>query len=260
MNIELTKITLPTKDLRADIDQDALDELADSMRDNGQLQAIGVRQIGDDRYEVVFGARRTRAAQMLDWTTIRAEILTGIDDTNTASQKLIENVQRQDLTPIEEAYGLLELIGDDEPNFRRLQQQTGKSRDWIRNRLELILMPEDLQDAVQTGLLGVGVAKALSIIEDDDLRASYLDYAATNNMTAADARAWASNWQAAATGVAAIQDYERTLEEKTEGMPYVPQLWNCFVCREPRQQTECSMHVICRHCQPTITAGRTPGE
>lgn len=260
MNIALATISLPEKDLRAAIDQDALDELADSMRDNGQLQAIGVRRIGQDSYEVVFGARRTRAAIMLGWTEIRAEILDGIDETNTASQKLIENVQRQDLTPIEEAYGLLELIGDDEPNFRRLQSQTGKSREWIRQRLELLLLPDDLQDAIQTDTLTIGVAKAFSIIEDPELRQSYIEYATANSLTAADARAWASNWQAAATGVAAVQDFERTLEERTEGMPYVPQLWNCFVCREPRQQTDCSMHVICRQCQPIITAGRTPGE
>lgn len=256
MKIPLAQIQLPEKDLRSHIDQDGLDELADSMRDRGQLQSIGVRPIGEDLFEVVFGARRTRAALMLGWLEIKAEVVDDIDDANTASSKLIENVQRQDLTPIEEAYGLLELVGDEPPNFRRLQEQTGKSRDWIRNRLELCLMPDDLQEAVQSGRLGVGVAKALSTIQNDEVREYYLEYAENNNMTAEQARVWASNADAAETGIAAMRDHEQSLDERTESMPYVPPLWNCFCCREPRRQTECSTLTICRACQMSITQGR----
>lgn len=260
MNIHLTQIRLPEKDLRASINAEALDELADSLRDRGQLQAIGVRAVDLDLYEVVFGARRFRAATMLNWETIRAEVIPDADDQTTASNKLIENIQREDLTPIEEAYGVLELIGDDEPNFRRLQQQTGKSREWIRTRLELAIMPEDLQKALQSNSISIGVARAFSIIESDKVRDQFTQYAAENGLTADDARRWAMNATAAETGIQTMLEHNEQLELDRQRMPPILQKWNCFSCREPRLQTECSMLVICGQCQHKLTRGRTPGE
>lgn len=282
MLLPIDAITLPTKDLRATVDQDALEELADSMRDNGQLQSIGVRPLpgvrdwfdfvdGDrinhhefisngGRFEVVFGARRFRAALLNDWDQIKAEIVDDHDETSTAKNKLIENVLRENLTPIEEAYGLVELVGDDGPNFRRLQEQTGKSREWIRNRLELVTMPDDLQQAIQGGFIGVGVAKAFAGIDDDDVRRQFLEYACNNPMTADDARRWAANADAAKTGIHTMLEHDEQLAEQLANMPYVPQLWNCFGCKQPREQTECNMLVICRSCQTAMTHGRTPGE
>lgn len=282
MNIPLHQIILPTIDLRATIDWEALEELADSMRDNGQLQSIGVRPIprheNDDltdifdpqnptpyinnggMFEVVFGARRFRAATMNEWDSIRADIVTMHDERTTASHKLIENVQRESLTPIEEGYALLGIIGDDEPNIRNLMRQTGKSRDWIRRRLELVVMPDDLQQAVQSGIVSMAVATEFAKVEHEETRQRYIEHAATNSINADDARYMASNWEAAASGVTSMQDFEQMTEERKAKLPYVPQMWLCFVCREPRQQTECSMHNICRECQPTITRGRTLGE
>lgn len=256
MKIALDKLRLPEKDLRAAIDREALEELADSMKEHGQLQPIGVRRLHDDIFEVVFGARRTRAATLLGWETINAALTELGDDTATASAKLIENVQRENLTPIEEAYGILELIGDEEPNFRQLQRQTGKSREWIRSRLALTLMPDDIQQAVQAGAVSQGVAKALATIENDEIRKQYLEYAAENNITADDAARWAAQAAAAATGQTVMQHFEEDLLQQREDAPVVYQMWNCFLCREANRQIDCSMHVICRGCLGTISKTR----
>lgn len=282
MRLPLQAIQLPERDLRESIDWESIDELADSLRDNGQLQPIGIRpldafaptQIDDGytfadcvayianggKFEVVFGARRTRAAQRLEWTHIEATIVTATDERTTASHKLLENIQRENLTPIEEASGLLDLIGDDEVNMRDLQRRTGKSREWIRTRLELATMSDDLQDAVQDGRISAAVARAFILIEDAEVRKRYIDYATENKLNAEDARYFASNWEAAATGTATMRDFEQTLEERTASMPYAPQVWSCFVCREPHEVQNCSQHIICRQCQGIITTGRTPGE
>ena len=278
MKIPLSQLRLPEKDLRATIDPESIEELADSLTTRRQLQSIGVRPLDwalynspydpDDDHvnsayieaggtcEVVFGSRRYRAALLNEWTHLKAEFVNDADDENTAADKLIENVQREALTPIEEGYGLLELIGDDEVNLRKLHKQTGKSRDWIRNRLELVTMPDDLQQAVQRGLLGVGVAKAFATIQNDDLRAQYIEYAAENNMTAETARRYADMVDAAETGISTMVEHEEQRAADRAAMPYVPQQWTCFGCLQQRAQTECSQPTICRTCLSTISRGR----
>lgn len=256
MKIKLSDLDLPEKDLRATIDREALEELADSMREHGQLQPIGVRRKSDGRYEVVFGARRTRAARLNEWSEIDAALTELDNDTATASAKLIENVQRESLTPIEEAYGLVELVGDEEPNFRQLQRQTGKSREWINSRLILVTLPDDIQQALQANQINIGVAKALGTIENHDIRLQYLQYAAENQITADQAKQWAYAAAAAAEGHIAIQNYDENMLEQRADAPVVHQMWNCFICRDAHKQTDCSMHVICRGCLHTISSTR----
>lgn len=260
MMIPLSQIRLPEKDLRAYIDADALDELTDSFRDVGQLQAIGVRLVGPEQYEVVFGARRYRAAQILKWPEIRCEISDRPDEENTAAHKLIENVQRQNLSPIEEAYGLLDLVGDDGPNFRELQRQTGKSREWIKSRLELVTMPDDVQHVLQSGAISIGVAKAFATIEDEHLRADYLRHASENQITADDAMRYASHAAAAATGIATMLEHDAEQEATREKMPYAPSLWLCVNCRQQHEQRNCVQIVLCRGCMLATTAARSPLE
>jgi len=260
MQIPLTLIDLPTNDLRARIDEDALDELADSLRDHGLLQPIGLKPTGNDRYEVVYGARRTRAAQQLGWTSIEAHIQERNSEQKDAAAKLIENVQRQDLTPIEEAYGLFALIGDAELSTRQLQKQTGKSRDWITNRLKLLDLPDDLQAAVQAGALGVGVATALGTIQDDEVRRQYVDHAIDQGITAPIARAWAEQAHYAATGIKTMRDHDTTDTIEGQEPVFVVQKWNCFSCAQPYDFRRVSTLVICSVCQDKITQTRPTGK
>jgi ParB/RepB/Spo0J family partition protein len=279
MKINLNRIDLPTHDLRASIDEDALDELAASLRDHGQLQPIGVRPVTKfpdtpseilnnladlecfidtgGRFEVVFGARRTRAAQLLEWETIDASILDDQTDTHNHAKKLIENVQRMNMTPMEEAYGLLDLIGDGEANVRRLQMQTGKSREWIRTRLELIDLPDDLQGAVQAGVLGVGVAKAFGRIKNADVRDQYVRAAVENGCTSEQATLWASQAQFAESGLMTMDQIQQTGIDTAAPPQVVDQQYHCFLCAQLHSWRRINTLVICADCQDAIGTART---
>jgi ParB/RepB/Spo0J family partition protein len=270
MKLPMSHIDLPQLDLRASINEDSIEELADSMRDIGQLTPIRVRPIhptgflgrteldpskdlaeflrNAGRLEVVFGSRRYRAARDLNWAEIDGDIALDADDLTTAKHKLIENVQREDLTPIEEAYGLFELIGDGPANIRFLQRQTGKSRDWIRNRLELLDLPEDVQAVVQNGLLGAAAAKQLGTIKNDTIRQNYLEHAITNGCTLQQATAWANQAEYAEVGMLTMLEHEAMIEQQANLPDIIEQRQNCFGCNESRTYRDLSMLTICRTC------------
>jgi ParB family chromosome partitioning protein len=278
MKIPLEYIDLPAIDLRATIDDEALDELADSLRDRGQLQSIGIRPVHPElyagktkidprenlegflrdggRFEVVYGARRFRAATLLSWSHIRAEIAEKDSDADTAADKLIENVQRQDLTPIEEAYGLLELIGDGERDIRKLQRQTGKGRSWIMTRLDLVDMPDDLQGAVQAGVLSIAIAREFATIENQEIREQYTRHAVENGCTADLARVWASQARSAVGGLLAVDELA-TREEMMKGKPQVvDQQYDCFICATTNSWRRVNTLVVCGDCQDAVISSR----
>lgn len=278
MKIPLEFIELPEIDLRANIDDEQLDELADSLRDRGQLQSIGIRPLqptlyagktpidprenlegflrDGGKFEVVFGARRLRAANLIGWTHIRAEIADETDDITTAANKLIENVQRQDLTAIEESYALLNLVGEADPDIRKLQRQTGKSRAWILTRLELAAMPEDLQGALHNGRISIGVARELAVIENDEIREQYTRHAIENGCSADLARIWASQAHAAAGGLVAVDELA-TREDMLKGKPQVvDQQYDCFICQQTNSWRRINTLVVCGDCQDVITSRR----
>lgn len=259
MQIPLANLRLPEKDLRASIDQESLWELADSMKIRGQLQPIGVRSIGDDLFEVVFGARRTRAAKLLEWEFIEGALTQLSSEADTAANKLIENVQRQDLTPIEEAQGLLELISQGIEDVHALQRQTGKSRAWIQNRIALANMPRDCQGALQAGVISIGVALALSEIKHDELREQYLNQAATYGMTTAEAEGWRNQAQWAEMGIAPPDPTVNGDGTSMVPEPMAPHNYNCFVCRDEADWRLVNTLIVCKPCQHAIrTSHETP--
>lgn len=256
MKIQLSQIDLPQKDLRASVSDDSLDELAASLRDHGQLQPIGVRASGDGRYEVVFGARRTRAARLNGWLEIEGNEVEENHASSAASKKLIENVQRENLTPIEEGYGLLELIGEAEADVRILQRQTGKSRGWITDRLKLVTLPADIQGAVQSGLLSMAAAFHLGQIENEDIRTQYVTSAIENGCTADTAKLWAAQASFAATGLYPHGMTEDQLHAATEHMPSAEMMFMCFICNSSRKGREVISMIACTSCHSQIADAR----
>lgn len=248
MKISLNQVILPARDLRAEIDDDKIEELAASLRDVGLLQPIGVRKIQDHQFEVVYGARRTRAAKFLEWETIEANIVENGDETQIHAKKLIENVQREDLTPIEEAYGLLDLIGNGEPDIRKLRQQTGKSRDWLVSRLELVALPDDVQQLVQAGVMTMSVARHLGTIQHEETRRQYCGYAVENGCTEALAKQWLPLAHATESGLlSAEQGLEQAGQLSATSPAFVP-IHGCFICRGDFEVTNVATVVVCRSC------------
>lgn len=149
---------------RRDMDQEALRELADSIVAQGVMQPIVVRRISDQRYEIVAGERRWRAAQMAGLESIPA-VVRDVSDQAAIAMALIENIQREDLNPIEEAASLQRLQQEFELTQQEVATAVGKSRSTVTNLMRLMTLQEDVRRLVEHGDLEMGHARALLGLE-----------------------------------------------------------------------------------------------
>lgn len=153
---------------RRSFDEEALGELAESIREHGVLQPILVRPQIYGGYQIVAGERRYRASRMAGLSEIPA-IVRELSDSETMQIALIENLQRRDLSPLEEAKGYKTLM--DEYNFSQeeVARTVGKSRPAVANTLRLLSLPEDVKPLLEDGSLSAGHARAILSIEDEAL-------------------------------------------------------------------------------------------
>lgn len=149
---------------RTTIDETALAELTASIEASGLLQPIVVRS-HNNRYELIAGERRWRAAQRLGWTTIPA-VVKEVDDQTLLTLALIENLQRHDLSPIDEAAGYHRLVEEFHLPQAEVARLTGRNRSTIANLLRLLKLPEDVKALVDQRKLSEGHARALLPLED----------------------------------------------------------------------------------------------
>jgi len=145
---------------RTQIDPEAIADLAESIRTQGVIQPILVRAIDGGRYEIIAGERRWRAARMAGLDTIPALVREVRDDLALA-MALIENIQREDLNPIEEAQGIQRLIGEFGMTHEAAAAAVGRSRSGVSNLLRLLALPKPVQDLVLHGKLDMGHGRAL---------------------------------------------------------------------------------------------------
>ena len=145
---------------RRDMHSEALKELANSIKAQGVMQPIVVRPIGPDNYEIIAGERRWRASQMAGLDTIPA-IVRDVPDEAAVAMALIENIQRENLSPIEEALALQRLIEEFELTQQQVADAVGKSRATVTNLLRLMSLPEDVKTMLEHGDLEMGHARAL---------------------------------------------------------------------------------------------------
>ena len=145
---------------RRDIDPVTLDELAHSIRSQGVMQPIVVRSIGSGRYEIIAGERRWRASQQAGLDKIPA-IVREVSDEAAIAMALIENIQREDLNPIEEAVALQRLQQEFQLTQQQVADAVGKSRVTISNLLRLIALPDEIKTLLSHGDLEMGHARAL---------------------------------------------------------------------------------------------------
>ncbi|MCI0917534.1 ParB/RepB/Spo0J family partition protein [Pseudomonas stutzeri] len=145
---------------RRDIDPVTLDELAHSIRRQGVMQPIVVRSIGSGRYEIIAGERRWRASQQAGLDKIPA-IVREVSDEAAIAMALIENIQREDLNPIEEAVALQRLQQEFQLTQQQVADAVGKSRVTVSNLLRLIALPDEIKTLLSHGDLEMGHARAL---------------------------------------------------------------------------------------------------
>jgi ParB family chromosome partitioning protein len=169
-NIDIEKVRPNRYQPREDFSDEKLNELVLSIKEKGVVQPILVRPCGDD-YELVAGERRLRACRSLKFKKIPA-VIKDVDDLNAMELSLIENLQREELSPMEEAHAYQRLL--DEFNFTQemIGQAVGKDRATVANSLRLLTLPRQIQECIAKGLLSTGHAKALLSIANDQSRIS----------------------------------------------------------------------------------------
>ena len=145
---------------RADFDEAALEELASSIKSQGLMQPIVIRPIGPQKYEIIAGERRWRAAQIAGLDSIPA-VIRRVSDEAAIAMSLIENIQREDLNPIEEALALKRLQDEFKLTQQEVADAVGRSRTAVTNLMRLVGLHIDVQKMLQTGLLEMGHARTL---------------------------------------------------------------------------------------------------
>jgi len=145
---------------RTRMDQASLAELAESIKAQGVIQPVLVRRVEGGKYEIIAGERRTRAARLAGLTEVPV-VLREVADNAAAAMALIENIQREDLNPLEEAQGLTRLMNEFRLTQEEVAKAVGRSRSAVANLLRLVHLPKPVQEMLYAGEIDMGHARAL---------------------------------------------------------------------------------------------------
>lgn len=166
MDISIDDISPNPWQPRRDFDEESLNALASSIRENGLIQPVVVRKKKDGTYELAAGERRWRAAKMAGLTVIPA-ISKEYDDRSMAEMALVENLQRKDLNPVDEGMAYRKLMDEYGLTQENISQKVGKSRPYVANMVRLLDLPEEVKDFLSKGQLTAGQARPLLGLESD---------------------------------------------------------------------------------------------
>lgn len=167
---------------RTRFDQAALQELAASIKNYGVIQPILVTELGDGKYELIAGERRMRASMLAGLSTIPC-IVKSFTESDRAEIALIENLQREDLNPVEEAKAYRALMDKSGMTQEELANKLGKSRPAIANSLRLLTLSPNVLELVEAGRLSAGHARTLAVIKDQKVQESYAKASADKKMS-----------------------------------------------------------------------------
>lgn len=170
---------------RKRFDYDELENLAQSIRENGILQPITVRRREDKKYELVSGERRLRAARLVGMIKIPS-IVINIDDKNSAMFSIIENLQRQSLNFFEEAEAIEKLVGEYAMSREEVAQKLGLAPSTVSNKLRILRLPEEMRFELARAGLTESHARALLMLEDDNQRARALSIIVDRHLNVAE--------------------------------------------------------------------------
>ena len=160
-NVSIEKIVPNRNQPRQEFNTEEMDNLTKSIERSGILQALTVREIEDGQYELIAGERRFRAAQSIGLDSVPVYILSVEADVEMMEYALVENIQRVDLNPIEEAEAYAMLSGKYDLSHDSIAQRVGKNRSTIANSLRLLKLPPEIKSALKTGKISAGHARAI---------------------------------------------------------------------------------------------------
>jgi len=243
LQLEVIRINDPQHDVRAKIDLESIEELAESIRKLGLLQPIMVREFGDE-YEVVAGHRRLMAVRKLGLPLVDCLLVDETTDDLTMARRLHENIYRVDLTPLEEAAVYAELF-EQVLDTEKVAAIAHRSRETVERRLKLLELDDQVREALSEGKIGVGVSELLQMVKHDDTRHFLLDAAIRDGASVEKVRLWVKDYrdtqmltpeQAAASGV------------NVGGPQYGPDPMACWLCgsaEEPHDMRVKMVHATC---------------
>ncbi|MCB0734244.1 MAG: ParB/RepB/Spo0J family partition protein [Flavobacteriales bacterium] len=181
-NIELENIIANPFQPRTEFEEEALNELVDSIRLHGIIQPVTVRKVGVDKFELISGERRTRAAIMLGLSEIPAYIRLA-NDQEMLEMALIENIQREDLNAIEISLSYKRLLDECGLKQEELGDRVGKKRSTVNNYLRLLKLPESIQRGIINNEISMGHARALINVEDEQVQQAIFEQAVKENLS-----------------------------------------------------------------------------
>ena len=167
VNVPIGNIVPNKYQPRTVFDDEKIEELARTIHTHGVIQPIVIRQMDDEKYEIIAGERRFRAMTKLEWSEVPA-IIRNLSDKETASIALIENLQREELTAIEEAVAYQKLLKLHELTQEALAQRLGKGQSTVANKLRLLKLPEEVQEAIMKKEISERHARSLMQVKDTD--------------------------------------------------------------------------------------------
>lgn len=183
--LRLSEIEPNREQPRKDFDENALAELADSIRQHGVIQPLMVRPMPDGTYQLVAGERRWRASRMAGLTEVPV-VIRELSDEQTMELALIENLQREDLNPIEEALGYRALMDNFDMTQEKVAASVGKSRPVIANSLRLLKLPQSVVNMVRSSQISSGHARALLALDDEEKIVKLADKIVSDSLTVRD--------------------------------------------------------------------------
>ena len=186
--IPLDLIDDPRIAMRTELDDESLNELMADMKVNGLIEPIVVRPAGD-RYEIIAGARRTRAARLLNWGLIEAKVFEATDE-EAFAMRLAENLQRKDVDPVDEAAYVGEVMLRTHKSLEEVAQMLHRSKEWVDSRYAVFGMDDELKTFLAQRRISLGAALELSLIKNLRTRSYYVNWAAQFGVSVANAKRW----------------------------------------------------------------------
>lgn len=218
------------KQPRVEFNQKQLDELCESIKANGILQPIIIEDAGDGQFYIIAGERRTRAAKMAGLDKVPVQ-LRKFDEQQKLEMALIENIQRADLNPIEEAMAYYNLIQMGDLNQEEVAARVGKARATVANAIRLLKLPEDIQRALINGQITSGHARALLMVKNDaDMRVMFGKIIGSG-LSVREAEALADDLNGGSRAAAKKKD-KKTVKKDADVLNFEQDLRNLFGTRD----------------------------
>ncbi len=212
--VAISQIEANPNQPRREFDEKALEELAESIRNFGIIQPITLRKLSDDRYQIIAGERRWRASQMAGLQRVPAYIRTA-DDENMMQMALVENIQREELNPIEVALAYQHLIERYNLKQEELSEKIGKNRATIANTLRLLKLPAQVQMAIKNRQIDKGHARALLSLADPAMQVKFFKEVVEKGYSVRQIEEMVSQINAGE----AVKSGKRTLQDKKVLLP-----------------------------------------